>query len=1230
MKKKRIIAALAAMAMCLMTIPTVPASADDVSEESIVQTELNNEEDSDSVSSEEASEENDSEEDNESIEDTALEENSVGSYETDTDEPVSEDNVETESEGDITSAETQSHSAPKAQYLYVKDMTLLAKCDLAHVSVGLILDNLTDKSYGDGNPITIDSGESVLLTAIRDESGRIVTEDTYELQRDMTLDLSEFSNGCILDIRVGTKDQLNNDAEKAPHYLITISFGEYPDFFTYELWSEDKAGNRKKIEPINMDVISSLEYNYNSDTEFRVIINDELDYYLGVNCDTEKYPFLSDMKWTYQNTDISSKLLASDMSESGAGYLVKFIDNKLYKDKEISYNFGVSFGNTNIRSYFYLYADRVGYNTPYIYNILSLNAYNLGNTSKGYIYKNKDGNQIQISPSKSSNEDYCECQGESPEYSDKIDFPIYGEKYKIYVEDENENDFGIIYDFRVDKMDGTRSEMNEPVIAVYEGLYESQEDAENDGAENIADLLTPASDSSASYPVKFGEKQYFSVFFEGDIHHYISLYFTKEKKDISDDNSAQNDDNSEADPYLNVYSAYYGENYKYYYTEYNENWDRNNNHNSNGKYAFRLINTSYNKKDSIQSNGYTQGYQTIFINDKDFDLSNVVMKYKLETGNKLYFGNKQITEEKPAPIDFSHGAQKFTVIGNGEQHNYYISFVKPVEGSKLFVNGPQNNESNEIDTRDVVIDESNDYQHYLTIANIGDQPLTGITLKLDCENLAFDEYYTVQDGSTLEPFDTDAWTDGVGSIIWSDSYTMPLNMAKIKLIATKNGTINGTLTISADGQEDVVIKLSGEARIPGISDAELPDAVKYVPYSSVISTDNINNRIKPTFTLDSGSLPDGITLNESTGEVYGVAKEFGDFEFTVKVTFTMNGLESNFPAQIAEYKLHVEDNYDDTVLDATDEDGYDIQNFFGELGTYQFDMLTIDDVYVVDFDTDDMIFKSEGKIYEYIDLWVNGEKLDRSEYKLENGSTKITLMRQAIEERVQVGRNTIAMEFRVDGDRNKDLKRSSHNFYVKQKAAADNKQDNKNTNGGNGGMNSGNNGMNGGSSAPSGAGTASGGSTVVPIVTNNSTFSMSISLMSENGKPLTGFITELHSKVQTAVSDDSGKVSFSGVEQGTHTLYFKDSTGKLRSTKEFEITPNGTLVMDGQKFASKKGAFDLTLRLSVEVEDIDTSEGYIEVTVVETAKDSTVVFIPAILVAAGLTMLLTRKRADRR
>ena len=113
----------------------------------------------------------------------------------------------------------------------------------------------------------------------------------------------------------------------------------------------------------------------------------------------------------------------------------------------------------------------------------------------------------------------------------------------------------------------------------------------------------------------------------------------------------------------------------------------------------------------------------------------------------------------------------------------------------------------------------------------------------------FDRYIEVfggENNNTLAPFN---------STTTDTEYGVLGNLAKVRLLPLNDegGEIEGTLTVYADGQEPIVINLTGRAQNPKIvTDQEKFDqvtAVKYVPYSYMITTNCMYDWTDATYSL---------------------------------------------------------------------------------------------------------------------------------------------------------------------------------------------------------------------------------------------------------------------------------------------------------------------------------------------------------------------------------------------
>ena len=96
------------------------------------------------------------------------------------------------------------------------------------------------------------------------------------------------------------------------------------------------------------------------------------------------------------------------------------------------------------------------------------------------------------------------------------------------------------------------------------------------------------------------------------------------------------------------------------------------------------------------------------------------------------------------------------------------------------------------------------------------------------------------------------------------------------------------------------------------------DGVQYVPYSSLIQTNNMYESDAVTFELTGGELPEGVIVKPN-GEVYGIPTEYGEFTFTVTAVY--RGDETLSDSK--EFTLTILDNTNENVENATDT-GYEL------------------------------------------------------------------------------------------------------------------------------------------------------------------------------------------------------------------------------------------------------------------------------------------------------------------
>lgn len=571
--------------------------------------------------------------------------------------------------------------------------------------------------------------------------------------------------------------------------------------------------------------------------------------------------------------------------------------------------------------------------------------------------------------------------------------------------------------------------------------------------------------------------------------------------------------------------------------------------------------------DSSDDSYGEKNYVTILIDEKyDLNAMYAPVFSGLSSGATLLAEGSSKPEESGISLhSFAEKPVHYTVSAeDGENAKQYWVQIKKVDSGRwgaLYVTSLDDIHAESIrengvvySTREVMLDSYHNYIHDILVANIGKDSITALTAELSSDTVELDPYWTLNGQQALAGMTEKTVETGGYYSKWDPekqeyvNFTGELpNLAKLRLRAKEgaaNGSeISGTLTIKSGDKILMVLKLTGMIGDPCITTMELPEAVKYVPYGAMIQNSNKYSWIKANYSW-SGDLPDGMEVLPN-GELYGVPTETGTYTFTVGVQFSALRENYNFPTQYAELTLTIKENTDDNVFYETDaEEGYVLSTPIGtDLGGHYFYLEQIVD----------SLFVSEGVLPEFKALWLNGEKLvEGTDYAAVSGSTRITVSAQTLQNKADKnGRNTIAAEFRVDGDENKDLRRTAQNFYL-----------NKNNGGGNGG--GGHSSHSGSGSSGSSDGSGSGSSTPLGVTIRGR-------LVDGNNNAMAGVTVELHSTPRTTVTDASGYFQFTGVEYGQHELFAKDAAGNVVASRKFELREGGTSAFANDVFTAPNG-----------------------------------------------------------
>lgn len=409
---------------------------------------------------------------------------------------------------------------------------------------------------------------------------------------------------------------------------------------------------------------------------------------------------------------------------------------------------------------------------------------------------------------------------------------------------------------------------------------------------------------------------------------------------------------------------------------------------------------------------YGENNYRAFLVKPDTDISNLAPIFSASEGINLYAPGSSTPEVSGESYhDFSGGPIQYTASAeNGiNAANVWLSVIKAVNGrGQLYISSTADKDAETrvengiiYSKREIFLSSLNSY-HDIFVMNTGTEAFPAMSAELESDVLRLDEYWDFKGQYELAGVDIDH--------LGRNNYTK--NIAKLRL-RIKDGVdpgaeISGTLTIKSNGNILAVLTLTGMAGNPKITTTEIPAAVKYVPYGSMIQNSNKYSNNVITYEMTYGVLPEGMELRPN-GELYGVPKETGEFEFGVRITGSING----FTSDPSYFTLTVVDNTDPNVDGATDE-GYTVLQ--------RIPNLTMDD-------PNSYTFVSEGVYTEYKAVYLDGEKLvEGVDYTSESGSTRITLRSQTLVSSNTEGAHTIGVEFRSSSD--DSLKRAAQNYRI--------------------------------------------------------------------------------------------------------------------------------------------------------------------------------------------------------
>lgn len=973
------------------------------------------------------------------------------------------------------------------QFNYTDDIMVTSMLPLEEKNVYLILnkddneqlkemtipDILSRLQYSDGEFIGIDESYTNVWFYIKDENIGLESYESYLIDGsdDKTIDFSQ-SEGVgmkTVELIVGKGGQLNPSNIR---YIVKIYYkGYYHDDISFELYSQSIDGlSRTKIEP--------LEKKYLKGTTDKILVNghsaplSNIIYsvpvgivpnpYLSVKCSIDERP---DVK--VEIYEITDTKLTTPITEQVFYQNMNEINNG-YRMIDNTAGFIALYYIDGIQMDIDILTFTFTGSYPYV---------------TGELFEIMSDNKERVSYV--SNEDINLING------------VYTQEYVLGKDKDSNKEYYLNLIAKNGDLD-----LSKNITKVVIGHYDSLDDVKS-----LPDIKSQLFSLTDGFKADFsGAGIDFTLFFEDDVIYGNEPYKITIKTVNYETKIREYTDMpiiGEADPWFRITGA----------------------KDSNGELLDTYI--IENGKNINVDTMYGYGYQSVFINE---NVDNIEPTFWIANSeyisiDSIYVNGKRFNAGDT--ISFVENEDSinaiFSVIINDSEgkhtKNYNVSFIKKTNGSKLYVAGPLSP-----DVRSVFLDEYFEHKHDIFIANIGSEPINDLRVELDAENVKLDSYWTIGGAGNdmLLPC-----TDNFSAELESTKYGELSNVAKIRLIpdGDNGGEINGTLKIYSGSELLKEITLSGMAQNPEIITSEIDDAVLYVPYSYLVTTNNMYDWTTVDFEIN-GKLPDGVEFYTETGEIYGVPLETGEFTFDITANFTSDTY--SFDSSTETYTLVVNDNTNYNVYTATDDD-YTLLNTIGtDIGGYDF---VLDEI-------GDELFRSEGVIEQFVGLWLNGELLEEGvDYDAESGSTKITVYAQTFENRAnQDGINTIAAEFRTADtsslntlNNTNELKVTAQNFRLDLNSDIES-----------------------------------------PDVI------CSVRILDPSGDTVSNLNLELRSKPQNTMTNDFGIAKFKPIGFGNHTLYVKNDNGNIIAQKSFEIlSSNEYNVKDDAVTAVKGSSFTL-------------------------------------------------------
>ena len=800
-------------------------------------------------------------------------------------------------------------------------------------------------------------------------------------------------NSNSYEMLVGEKDQL---ATNNIRYTVNINKTYTNDWLTSTVYKEGNDGIRASIQVLDRSFYSNSYANIYVLSEE---IKDIRQAYVSLGFNTDKFPGLKDKsirifegqfnspEEAEKGNEITSQLLAKDMTQKGAGYLVSVYNTKWITMVMYDEN-GIAVGWLPFRMNLYLEGKSSNSNTGNYINISSSDLYHTSLSYENQVAWTYKGNTDSAGIKNYTLELYNEYESNG-QYLLKIDY------------------------YQYDQQGGYYTSKNNAVTAAYVGNFTSI--AEAKGNTDIKeDLFTNG------YKADYSKGVIFTVFVGEDGNdnqevHKFSVTTTKGTQ-------AKYTLDSSADV---TFQGFY---------------DKDGNFIESAQIGV--------KEDSYGSYNYIT-----VLTKKDIDLSNLAPSFYTRSTVKLYApGSSAPLESGKTYFDFSKGAVEFSTASEDGIYskNYWVQVVNPSDAvNNIYINSFKDEKANTkvengiiYSNREVIMDSYHNSIHDIIVANMGTTSIPNLKVELVSDALLLDSYWTLYGNYELAPI-TQIRTYG----------NEQENLAKIRLKAKEgiSGNISGTLTIKSGETTLVVLKLTGIVGSPVIVTEEIPQAVKYVPYGTILQNNNSYTWNQISYSLQGGNLPAGMEIKPN-GEIYGVPTESGEFTFEVK----MDNGDSAFVDDIQSFTMTILENTDTNVENATDT-GYElsqrVQSVDGSSSGTQ-------------------LLESQGEFTTFVDIYLDGNKLEKGvDYEAEEGSTRITIRNQTLQNTAR-GTHTLGIEFREGTEQ--VLKRAAQNFDNNDPKAPEPEEENGSQGGNNSqGGNTSNNNTGNGSISTTGSGATS-------------------------------------------------------------------------------------------------------------------------------------------------------------